>query len=190
MKAFLSLVFALGALSPVLAGTDQASATMTSSIISGGFQYDITLDNTGTNNLGTFWYSWVPGKDFMPSAPTLVDVPTGWTDTVTHAGAGDGFAIQWVAGSTAALTPGSTLNFIFDSTATPATMAGDSSFFPTFPIGTSFVYNGAPFSDAGFQFDVASLPEPSTWALLLPGGLAVAYAFLRHLKYIPARRWA
>jgi len=36
----------------------------------------------------------VPAEDFMPVSPTNIVSPAGWTEIVTHAGAGDGYAIQ------------------------------------------------------------------------------------------------
>jgi hypothetical protein len=147
---------------------DAAQGTFTAQSLGGGvYDYTISLANTGTNNLETFWFSWVPGEDFMPVSPTNIVSPTNWTAKITGGGATDGFAIQWVTSgaSAAPLAPGSTLNFSFDSTMTPAVLSGDSPDFPTTPTGTSFVYSGAPFSDSGFEFVVEGVPEPSTFSL-------------------------
>jgi hypothetical protein len=161
-------------ISNVRAG-DAATATISDTSLGGGeFNYSITLKDTGTGNLGTFWYSWVPGEDFMPVSPTNIVAPTGWTDLITNAGSGDGFAIQFVS-SSAPLTPGATDTFTFTSTATPAQIAGDSPFHSTMPVDTAFVYSGAPFSDAGFQLEVAAVPEPSSVALAACGGLVIGW---------------
>ena len=53
----------------------------------GVFQYHLTLNNTGTTSIGTFWFSWIPGAGFMGVSPTNVMSPAGWTDTVTNGGA-------------------------------------------------------------------------------------------------------
>jgi hypothetical protein len=87
-----------------------------------------------------------------------------------------------VAAAGSELAAGASLaGFSFDSTATPAQIAGASQFFNNPPVATSFVYSQAPFSDAGFSFVAASnplassTPEPSTFGLgaaaflLLPG---------------------
>ncbi|HEY0257317.1 MAG TPA: PEP-CTERM sorting domain-containing protein [Candidatus Methylacidiphilales bacterium] len=152
---------------------DQATAQIADTSLGGGeFDYIITLKNTGTTSLETFWFSWVPGEDFMPVSPTNVLSPTNWTDNITHGGPTDGYAIQWLTSSSptvAPLAPGSSLTFSFESTATPATMAGDSPFYPSTLTGTSFVYSGAPFSDAGAEFEAAVVPEPSALAFLLLG---------------------
>ena len=160
---------------------DSATATISDTSLGGGeFDYSITLKDTGAGNLGTFWYSWVPGKDFMPVSPTNIVAPTGWTDTVTNGGASDGYAIQFVS-SSAPLTAGATDTFTFESTATPAQIAGNSPFYPTTPVDTAFVYSGGPFSDAGLDFQVASAPEPSSTALFFLGALVVAYG-IRHRR--------
>ena len=167
-------VLFLAALLPIHA-SEMAEATITSTQLNTTtWQYDLTLDDVGTTNIGTFWFSWIPGEDFMPVSPTDVAPPTGWTDNITNGGASDGFAIQWLAGSTAAATPNEKLTFQFDSTASPASIEGNSPFYPGTPVLTSFIYSGAPFSDAGDEFVVqpaqsASTPEPSSLLLAAAG---------------------
>jgi hypothetical protein len=147
------------------AGTLSASATFTDTQVSPGvFQYDLTLNNTGTTDVGTFWFAWVPGEGFMTSAPTDVQAPSGWTDTITNSGG----AIQWL--DSGALGQGmSQSGFEFDSTLAPSELAGDA---------TSFVYIGAPFGDPGLEFVATpaqgSVPEPATILLTALGiGCAV-----------------
>ena len=122
------------------------------------FHYDINVTNTGTTNLGTFWFAWVPGEDFLPSVPSAVSGPTGWSNTLTGSeNSTDGTAILWVATSTA-ITPGNSLGgFDFTTTDSPAVLAGMSPSHPTEATTISFVYGGQPFSDAGFQL-VATPP--------------------------------
>lgn len=167
------LLAAVGMASTIHAA-EIASATISSTKLDPtDWQYNVTLTDSGTTNIGTLWFSWVPGEDFMGAAPTAISSPASWTDLVTHGGATDGYAIQWVAGAGDALTPGTSLaGFQFDSTVSPAGMAGDSPFYPTTPVLTSFVYSGGPFSDAGFQFvvqPVAAAPEPANGALAILG---------------------
>ncbi len=160
---------------------ESASATFSSTQLSAtSWQYDLTLSDTGTTNLGTFWFAWVPGQNFMGVAPSGITSPAGWTAKTTHGGATDGYAIQWVAAPAAQLTPGESLTgFTFDSALSPEQMLGDSPFHPTSPVTTTFVYSGAPFSDAGFKFEVSAVPEPSSLALLGLGALAVVVALAR-----------
>jgi hypothetical protein len=163
------------------AGIIDGSAVISSKLDNDGVHFDYTIlltnSSASTDPIGTFWFSWVPGKDFMATSPLSESTPSGWTANVTHGGATDGFAIQWVAGTGAALGIGNSLTFGFVSSETPAQLAGNSPLFPTFPEGTSFFYNGAPFSADSEQIVAASaVPEPSTMALSFVGGLGLLAA--------------
>jgi len=173
-----SLALLLGATSTNLLASEMATATYTVKQLSpSSFEYDLTLDDTGTTDIGTFWFSWIPGEGFLGTLPTSVSDPAGWTDMITNGGLMDGFAIQWVAGPGAALLPGQSLSgYKFDSALTPAQLAGDSPFHPGSRESTFFVYSGAPFSDAGSQGvaqQAATVPEPSSVAL---SAVAIAFA--------------
>jgi hypothetical protein len=181
MKRVISLgvVLAAGMLTTAAsAGVIDASAVWSSKLDTDGvhFDYTIVLTNSSasTDPIGTFWFSWVPGKDFMTNSPLSETTPSGWTANITHGGATDGFAIQWVAGSAAAdVAIGSSLTFGFVSSETPAQLMGNSQFYPTFPEGTAFLYNAAPFSADSEQIVATPVPEPSTLALSLVGGLGL-----------------
>ena len=142
---------------------ESASATIAATQLSSAqYQYTITLDDTGSTTIGTFWFAWVPGEDFLDNSPSSVTAPAGWTDNITNAGSNDGFAIEWTASSPSSdLAPGGSLTgFSFISSEPPSSLFGDSHFFPGTPELTSFVYSGAPFSDAGFQFAVEPMKQP------------------------------
>lgn len=136
------------------------------------FNYDITLTNTGTTNLGTLWFAWVPGEDLLPSVPVSARSPAGWGNangisstpaiTGTH-DSFDGSGIQWVAQSPgAALAPGQSLSgFDFSSPDSPAALGGPSPTHPNLPVTTAVVYAGAPLSDPGFQLTAAIAPPAS-----------------------------
>jgi hypothetical protein len=146
--------------------TDSASAQVsllstTGSGSSARYTYEITLKDTGSTSLGTFWFGWTPGQDYMKSSPTAISSPTGWTDTITGGGSSDGFAIQWVASSNLVAAGARLSGFKFTSADSPTALAGKSTFFPTTPVETSFVYSGTPFSDSGDQF-VAAAPAITT----------------------------
>jgi hypothetical protein len=178
-----------GGPSLVASGLD-ATATFTDSLVSpGDYQYDLTLNNTGSTTIGTFWFSWVPGAGFMSVSPTDVVSPSGWQDMLTNGGG----AIQWtaIAPSDDLATGGSLTGFEFDSTLTPAEIEMDYEGLGTGhgdPITTAFVYSGAPFSDAGLQIAAApaaiATPEPATtWITALGFGLiALSSALLRGRK--------
>src|SRR5262245_8136357 len=147
-----------------LTATINASAVISSAPAGPNFNYTITLANASSSNsgIGTFWYAWVPGEDFLATSPLSVSPPPGWSDNITNMGPGDGFAIQFVAKSPANdVQPGSSLNFSFTSADSPASVNGNSVFFPGTPVGTSFVYPQGPFSDAGHQFVVTPAPSPT-----------------------------
>ncbi len=174
MKANLLMIgaFCLGYAHFSAAQTIQANATL--SDIASGLNYDYTIDlnNTvsSTSPIETLWFAWVPGQNFLPTSPLTVQPPTGWTATITGGGPGDGYGIEFVT-STSPVTPGNSLLFNFSSTDTPAELAGNSPAHPGTPVGTSFVYSGAPFSGSSASFVVQPVPEPSSFGLLLLGGL-------------------
>lgn len=184
-KLLLLLVIFLAASVSIRANGLDATATYTDMLVSPGvFQYDLTLTNTGTTTIGTFWFSWIPGAGFMGVPPTNVMSPAGWTAMITNMGA----SIQWTNPSPLAMGD-SVTGFMFDSTMTPAEFLGT---FPGpglgmgDPITTSFLFIGAPFGDPGAQITampatVVSTPEPSTLSLaaIAMGLLALAAGISR-----------
>lgn len=182
----LALLLSLFLLGPGLSGNaaESATATISNTPAGGGdFNYTLTLNNTGTTTIGTFWFSWIPGQDYMNSAPISTSPPAGWAANITHGASTDGYAIQWVASSSASdLAAGSSLSFSFESAVTPTEIAGDSPFFAQPPEGTAFIYSGAPFSDAGVELVAVSVPEPSVLGLLVVGALGVSFTGWRRMK--------
>jgi hypothetical protein len=168
----------LTAIGTILAAAGAASAAETASATisdtgSGPFNYSITLHDTGTTTVGTFWYSWIPGFDFMKSSPTSVTPPSGWADQITGGGGSDGYAILFTANSSANyIASGGSLVFNFVSPDNFATMTGNSPTHPAYPIGTSYIYSAGEFSDGGDQFVVAA-PEPASASLLGVAGVMV-----------------
>jgi hypothetical protein len=157
---------------------ETASATITATQLDPThWQYNITLNDTGSTTVGTFWFAWVPGQDFLDSPPTGITDPTGWTHNITHGGASDGYAIQWLATSSAGdVQAGGTLGgFSFTSTDAPSAVFGNSVFYPTTPVLTAFVYSAGPFSDGGFDLQVAEAAcfLPGTRILTRTGEVAV-----------------
>src|SRR5579863_10001666 len=110
-RSFSVLALALtGSISSIRAA-ETATATISSAQLnSTTWQYNLVLDDTGTTNAGTFWFAWIPGYDFMPVQPTNITSPASWSANVTGGGSHDGYAIQWVAGAGAALTPGKSVS--------------------------------------------------------------------------------
>jgi hypothetical protein len=182
--AFVVFPTAIAAAAPTPPAPTASAVISDSQINPTTFQYSIDVTDlaTSANTVGTFWFSWVPGEDFMSVSPTSITNPTGWVNTVTNGGATDGFAIQWKSGSTAAsITAGQSLTgFSFDSTETPEQIAADSTFYLGTPQLTAFTYDAAPFSDAGDHFLVTFAPAAPP-AVPLPSGAWMGFAGLATL---------
>ena len=91
---------------------------------------------------GTFWFSWIPGKDFMEVWNQAdLTFPTGWSVNITGSNnSSDGNALQFLGGPL--LTPGNTDDFSFESTESLSQITGPSSCLP--PIPTSAVTRSPP----------------------------------------------
>lgn len=155
-----------------------ASAAFTDTPNGGSFNYVITLKNSAasTSPLGTFWYAWIPGGFFLPSSPSSVTAPTGWSDTI-QAGSGK-YSILFTDNSPTlnVIQPGGSLNFGFTTVDTPATLAAI-----TAANGTTTVYSGnSAFSGNSFEFNVTqAVPEPSPLVLITVGSLSLFFAIRR-----------
>lgn len=160
-----------------------ATATFTDTQAGPEYSYDITLNNTGTTTIGTFWFAWVPGSNFMPVSPTNITEPAGWTETITPGG---GYAIQWVTSSSLLASGGTLPGFEFQSTMTPAQLEGPYSGSPPDTVATSFVYHAGPFSDSGDEFVVLaapqSVPEPSTIMLVGLGFVGLFFSVRKRVR--------
>ena len=149
-----------------------ASATIQSTQLGpGSSEYSLTLKNTGTTPIGTFWYAWIPGYDLLPSAPTNITSPAGWTgiDAPDYYGTA---SVQWV-NTASPLLPGQSLSgFTFDTPDSPSVLGGDSIF--GLPVNYSYVYIGAPQTDPGALLQPTTVtPEPAGCALLALAGLSL-----------------
>jgi hypothetical protein len=150
------------------ATAEVAAGTFMSTNLGGGeWQYDMTLSNNSPVNnadttIGTFWFSWAPGEQFMEAMPTDVQAPTNWKFQITETTPQGGFGIQYVAMNNDFLTAGQSLGgFTFDSTETPTQLLGPSSFFNNPVETTSAAYTQAPFSDTTTAGDVFAVTEAS-----------------------------
>ena len=183
LKTFLPLSILMLSGSITLSASILADATFTDTQPTpDNWQYDLTLNNTGTTTIGTFWFSWIPGNGFMSVSPTDVQSPAGWNDILTNT---NDSAIQWTTTSNL-LAPGDSISgFMFDSTLSPdqlvAPFAGPGPGVGD-PTSTAFVYIAAPLADPGDQLTVtqaaATTPEPSAGLL---AGLGIAAAALLKL---------
>jgi hypothetical protein len=137
-----------------------ASGTISSSG-AGPYTYNLTFSDasTATSPIGSVWYAWVPGFFYLPGTPTSASAPAGWTATIS------GNSVQFVANSSAfdILAGQSLSGFSYTASFSPAQLAAAPN------SGRSDAYSGGLFSDAGDIFNVTTVPEPSSAALLLCG---------------------
>src|ERR1700688_2789545 len=71
--AVLAFSVGMGLSSHAFADGITATATFTdtpNASLPGVNDYSITLNNTGTTTIGTFWFAWVPGAGFLSATPT------------------------------------------------------------------------------------------------------------------------
>ena len=133
------------------------------------FNYTISLTNTGTLNIGTFWFAWTPPGmpteyDFLPSEPFSISQPTGWLGPASFGF--PGYSIEYYNSTGSLIAPGQTATFGFTSPDSPTTLQGSAFGFPR---TTSFIYSGNPEVGSTARVDPVFVPEPSTYALLAAG---------------------
>ena len=160
-------------------GVQAQSATATiSGVAAGGgvFDYTITLHNTGTTSLDSFWYAWTLSGNNLSAAISNPGSSLGWIDTALEGNT----SISWEGNSGNTLAVGQSATFTFDSTETPSAIT-------TSPSGESVVYvsgtgpNTFDQNDPGvaspvFSPTLVAVPEPSSLALLITGAFGLLAA--------------
>lgn len=181
----LALALAAGlAASTVSSQAQSAMATISETAGTGGtFDYTISLENTGTQSLNTFWYGWTPGVFDLPAGTTqsAANSSLGWVATI------DGNSIEWQnTASAPSLGAGQTETFTFDSTASlseiTASPSGNSVAFTSDTV--QFNSGVAGQSTGIFAPTVAAVPEPSSLGLMAVGLLGTAGS----LRWLSAAR--
>jgi hypothetical protein len=175
----------VGMASAAFAGLSATATTSLDSITgpagSPTYHYTVTMTNTGTTPIGTFWYGWIPqpNEDYLSSAPTVVSSPSNWFSPVDNLGAGDGYSIEWYnyPGFGSPIAPNASFAFKFTSTEGPDMIAANSPFYPNKATQTSFIYQGLPEGDPGFQLvasnPVTSVPEAASLGVMGIGALGL-----------------
>jgi hypothetical protein len=163
----------------VVSGQAQnASATISGVPTAGGYNYTITLDNTGTYSLQDFWYGWTQNGNNLPSNPSNLGSSAGWSGSLFG-----GNSVEWVGNAGSALAPGNSATFTFFSSSTPAVQT-------TSPAGDSVAYvNGIDFSQGTtgsstpvFSPVLVAAPEPASVGFLAAGCLGLLAARRRKLQ--------
>lgn len=177
----LALAFAAGlGLSTVSGHAQSASATISYTTAGANFDYTVTLFDSGTTDLNSFWYGWTQDGNNLPSNPTSAGNSLGWANDL------DGNSIQWENSSGTALAPGHSATFSFVSSASPtAITAGASGESVAYVNGIDFSQGSPGDSTGAFSPVLEAAPEPSSAALLAAGVGIVAFALRLH---IPARK--
>jgi len=159
-RILLGLMLVAGTATSVHAQGQIASGTISGSG-SDPYTYSLSFSDAAdsTSPVGSVWYAWTPGFEYLPGGPTGAAAPAGWTATIS------GDSIQFVANSPANdIQAGSSLaGFSYQAAFSPAQLAAAAN------SGVSVAYSGGLFSDAGDTFTVETVPEPSTLALLICG---------------------
>jgi hypothetical protein len=147
------------------------SATLVNTPVGGGqYSNTISIQNSGTTTIGTFWFAWIPGLDFLPSLPGNVTSPAGWSYQVVHSA---GYSIEWTANSPASyLAAGGSLSGFGFASADSASVLSNLTPVYSRPYFTteSFFYSGAPLLGQSLDFIVNVVPAPSGVALALVAG--------------------
>jgi hypothetical protein len=146
-----------------------AAATISDVPASGGYDYTILLQDTGTTALNSFWYGWTTSGNNLPSTPSSMANNVGWGQSVFS-----GHSIEWANSTGTTLNPGGTATFTFFSPDSPLAIT-------TSPAGESVAYvNGIQFnqnvsgvSSPVFSPTLVATPEPSSAALLGLGALGL-----------------
>ncbi len=157
--------------SPTLVSAPPPLPTVTATIsgVAAGSSYDytITLQNTGSLALNSFWYGWTTSGDNLPSDPSTASNSLGWGNGLS------GNSIKWTNGSGTALAPGASATFTFVSSDSPSNITAA-------PSGESVAYVGAiDFSQAAagdssavFSPTLVSPPPPLPMVTATISGIA------------------
>jgi len=147
-------------LATAIVSSHAQDVTATLSWVAEGNSYDytVTLKNTGSVALNSFWYGWTTSGDNLSSEPSSAGNSTGWANTVS------GNSIQWVNTSYSyygytyyygtSLEPGASATFTFVSSSTPAEITAS-------PSGESVAYAGAIDFSQGNAGDSTAVFSPA-----------------------------
>jgi hypothetical protein len=142
--------------SPTLVSPDPPVPAVTATIsgVAAGSSndYTITLQNTGSIALNSFWYGWTTSGDNLPSDPSSAGNSLGWGNKLS------GNSIQWVNSSGTALAPSASATFTFVSSSSPSAITAS-------PSGESVAYVGG----IDFSEDAAGDSTPAFSPTLVSG---------------------
>jgi hypothetical protein len=154
----LSLAAPLLAATPALAQLSGTGTLVCTPVDDGLYHNAATIQNTGTTTIGTFWFAWAPGEDYLPRRPVFALGPIGWFGTVVQTGSS--YSVEWFAWDPdARIQPGQSLpGFEFVGPDGPEVLTGPSPAFPSHHCNESYLYTGGPQDDPGYRFSVTIVP--------------------------------
>jgi hypothetical protein len=173
-----SLAVAAALAASAVSGQAQSATATISDVQNGGsFDYTITLNNTGSDSLNSFWYGWTQAGNNLPANPTSAGNLSGWGNDL------DANSIMWINSTGTALLPGKSATFTFVSPTSPSAITKS-------PSGESVAYvGGIDFSQgvAGdstgiFSPTLVATPEPSTLGLVVVGALGFSSTLRRKIR--------
>jgi hypothetical protein len=177
LKSFsMGLVTAAGLASSAVSSHAQNATATISGVAAGGgvFDYTITLHNTGTTVLDSFWYAWTLSGNNLSTAITSPASALGWTDTALIGNT----SISWEdTAGTHPLAEGGSTTFTFDSTETPTQIttspSGESVAYVSGTGPNTFGQNSPGSASPVFSPTLVTAPEPSSLGIMAVGLLAV-----------------
>jgi len=171
------LIGLIGLLNSTASADVGASLTYTSSQVGpSSYQYNFTLNNTGTTNIATFWVGWTPVGynglpyiyDLLQGVPSINNSPTSWVGLPVADSPFGGYSVEWYGFGTS-LAPGNSLsNFTLTVSDSPSQMSGPSII--GIPRSTSWVYEGSNQS-GGNPSDLGTIVSASEVAVPEPAVL-------------------
>ena len=126
-------------------------ATIFAVAVGDSYDYTITLKNTGSVAVNSFWYGWTTSGNNLASDPSNPANSLGWANDL------DGNSIKWVNSSGTALAPGAMATFTFVSSSAPSAITKS-------PSGGSVVYVGAIDFTEGKAGDSTAVFSPTLTA--------------------------
>jgi hypothetical protein len=163
VRLALALAAGLG-LSAISGHAQSASATISYTAAGADYDYTITLFNSGTTDLNSFWYGWTETGNNLPSSPTSAGNSLGWANDL------DGNSIMWENSSGTALAPDHSATFTFLSSSSPTAITTPPSGESVAYVGTIDFSQGVPGDSTGaFSPVLEAAPEPSSVALFAAG---------------------
>jgi hypothetical protein len=170
----LALVVAAGLAASATSHAQNATATISGVPAGGSFDYTITLKNTGTTPLDSFWYAWTLSGNNLSAPISSPGSSLGWVDTALTGAT----SISWEGNAGNVLAVGQSATFTFVSAETPSAIT-------TSPSGESVVYvsgtgpntfgqNVPGSASPVFSPTLVAAPEPSSVTLLVAGLVGLA----------------